>query len=389
MHKSSFTLIPNEAIDRVDEFSPTAWMLYCKLLMHRNQKTGLCNPSYISLGWDRTKYYRARKELEVAGMVVFDGTKAVWLKYLNSDESKPENTSGYVYVISNQQGQYKIGKAADVNSRLQSLATGSPFELVVILSYRVTNALEEEARLHAQFSAKKIRNEWFMLSDDDVETIRKISESRNPGISDFGTPENPGISECGTPENPEISECGTLENPEIRDLSSRKLQRAYKEEQYEVNNTNTLPTVKRGKRKSIWHNGVELTSEHPAIIAIHKITGRYPSTDQWGLLVDRLGESPDTDKLEACVREWRFRGFNPQNLSGITDWYLNGIENKENKNAKPKSFREQERDNLFAIGKKFDAYLDSKGGTDNAESSTSLALIGERDFDPRTFGDRR
>lgn len=78
-----------------------------------------------------------------------------------------------VYVIGPDGGPYKIGKAEIVSDRLKTLQTGHWDTLVVIAEYSGSYELEEF--LHTEFADKRIRNEWFDLSDEDLLRLSKIA----------------------------------------------------------------------------------------------------------------------------------------------------------------------------------------------------------------------
>lgn len=66
-------------------------------------------------------------------------------------------------------------------------------------------------------------------------------------------------------------------------------------------------------------------SSHPAILAIKQVTNRMPPIVTYDLIIKAIGSDPDTQKLAQCFAQWSARGFNPQNLSGVLDWYSSGI----------------------------------------------------------------
>lgn len=65
---------------------------------------------------------------------------------------------------------YKIGLTKnEVNSRLLSLKTGNPNDILIIETYQTSikpSALE--ARLHRRYNHLRISGEWFELTQDDV-----------------------------------------------------------------------------------------------------------------------------------------------------------------------------------------------------------------------------
>jgi len=66
-------------------------------------------------------------------------------------------------------------------------------------------------------------------------------------------------------------------------------------------------------------------ADHPAILAVKQITGLMPQKGAFGLVIDRLGDNPDLEKLRAVFAVWCAAGFKPVNVGGILDWYRDGI----------------------------------------------------------------
>lgn len=82
----------------------------------------------------------------------------------------------------------------------------------------------------------------------------------------------------------------------------------------------------------------EPRSKHPAIIAYREIVKRYPKTDLFDIVIDALGNSPNTPKAKACWVEWMARGYNTNSVKWL-EWYRNGIPPKNGKSP----IREPER----------------------------------------------
>lgn len=78
-----------------------------------------------------------------------------------------------LYLIKCQQ-YYKIGVAADVESRLAQLSTGNPFPLEVETVYTFDNAEVVERAIHQKLKSKRVRGEWFELSYDDTVEIHQL-----------------------------------------------------------------------------------------------------------------------------------------------------------------------------------------------------------------------
>lgn len=79
--------------------------------------------------------------------------------------------SGYVYCLTDQLGHYKIGMSRQVDTRIKQLATQPPFEIQLIASHLVYDMRQYESCLHWLFREKRLRGEWFTLSEADVESF--------------------------------------------------------------------------------------------------------------------------------------------------------------------------------------------------------------------------
>lgn len=75
-----FVQIPLSDFDVLERLSENSLKLYLLLRKSLNRKTGQCNPSPESLGWEKSKYYRARKELELTGLVKFTEKQAAFVE---------------------------------------------------------------------------------------------------------------------------------------------------------------------------------------------------------------------------------------------------------------------------------------------------------------------
>ena len=83
--------------------------------------------------------------------------------------------AGFVYVIyledTASERFYKIGMAASFTARYDAHQCASPFPICVACAYFVGNMRAEERFLHAEFSDKRVRGEWFRLTDVDIDQI--------------------------------------------------------------------------------------------------------------------------------------------------------------------------------------------------------------------------
>ena len=73
----------------------------------------------------------------------------------------------YVYLIQSGRGTgrpIKIGVAKTINKRIESLQTGNPEEIFLIVAFRANStahAYQLESNLHKFFASDRIRGEWF------------------------------------------------------------------------------------------------------------------------------------------------------------------------------------------------------------------------------------
>lgn len=102
-----------------------------------------------------------------------------------------KNKFNYVYLISGTHKgitRYKIGKANDVEDRLKRFEVKIPFDIDIICSFMVKDAISFESYLHKLFSEKRLSGEWFDLTIKDIKKIKKIGlkKENEDGINALG-----------------------------------------------------------------------------------------------------------------------------------------------------------------------------------------------------------
>ncbi|MGE0383424.1 MAG: GIY-YIG nuclease family protein [Gammaproteobacteria bacterium] len=84
----------------------------------------------------------------------------------------PKPAAGFIYVIyiddSAERRFFKIGLSSSFSCRFGSHQTSSPFAVCVAIAYFVGDMRQEETYLHQEFAAKRVRGEWFRLTDEDL-----------------------------------------------------------------------------------------------------------------------------------------------------------------------------------------------------------------------------
>lgn len=84
----------------------------------------------------------------------------------------------HVYLIESDHPEgvaYKIGfTRIDPNKRLKQLSTGNHSTLSIVKLYKSEYAIKIERYLHKYFKYKQIKNEWFMLDENDINDFNSI-----------------------------------------------------------------------------------------------------------------------------------------------------------------------------------------------------------------------
>ena len=72
-------------------------------------------------------------------------------------------------------------------------------------------------------------------------------------------------------------------------------------------------------------------TQTPAIQLIKGLTGKYPNKANYDEAIEVLGPTPDGEKAAECYRTWVKRGYNPNALTWLTEWYKTGIPTRNGK----------------------------------------------------------
>jgi hypothetical protein len=90
-------------------------------------------------------------------------------------EGKRDQPSpGHVYLIGVLDGCHKIGKTNNIHRRVPEVGAKLPVELQVVHAIPVSDMAWLESYLHLAFRHRRVRGEWFRLSDDEIAIIQSI-----------------------------------------------------------------------------------------------------------------------------------------------------------------------------------------------------------------------
>jgi len=87
-----------------------------------------------------------------------------------------DKIKGYVYLLGDwgRENVYKIGVTkGTIENRIKKLQTGNSGEIYIINYYHTEHPFFVEKWLHKLFSSKKVMNEWFELSVDDISNFKE------------------------------------------------------------------------------------------------------------------------------------------------------------------------------------------------------------------------
>lgn len=91
----------------------------------------------------------------------------------NIRPSKPKPQRGVVYFIRDDKGRVKIGKAKNMKYRMGEY-TKLPFEPELVHLIESNDYHMTEHKFYVLFAQKRLRGEWFNLTNEDIQMIKKI-----------------------------------------------------------------------------------------------------------------------------------------------------------------------------------------------------------------------
>lgn len=87
-------------------------------------------------------------------------------------KKKSNSINGFVYLIADDYGRIKIGKAKNIENRIKQFSI-LPFKPKLIHVIKTNDYTLTEKLLHEKYHHKRISGEWFDLCENDIRDIKK------------------------------------------------------------------------------------------------------------------------------------------------------------------------------------------------------------------------
>jgi hypothetical protein len=129
--------------------------------------------------WDSKEEFESRAKKQVVPPKYGTGYKDEIISRIIDDKKEEAPEPCYTYLMKDDtNGYYKIGMSKDATYRERTLQAEKP--TISLLNKKSFTTREEarrlEKQLHQTFERKRIRGEWFCLSEADVMYVKKILE---------------------------------------------------------------------------------------------------------------------------------------------------------------------------------------------------------------------
>ncbi|MGF2618471.1 GIY-YIG nuclease family protein [Rossellomorea vietnamensis] len=143
----------------VEEFRDMSWYYQNQIFSTLKSSDLLVEKYFKPEMWNQLKEFEeAEKEREI------------------KREKRKEPKPGFIYVIQEEGGFFKIGKSVNPVTRLKTLQTSHPRPLQLVHVIEVEDMKSIESKLHDLFESKRLSGEWFELTEEDVEFLKGIEK---------------------------------------------------------------------------------------------------------------------------------------------------------------------------------------------------------------------
>jgi hypothetical protein len=140
--------------------------------LHKHHWTYFTRESFEARAFEEMK--RKHKESIENRKNNIETAEQAILDIVNNPKTDRDNINEYVYLLQYPTGECKIGLTSSPNSRLSNFQTSCPYHLEFIALIKTHGASSLEHSLHIKFAAKRLRGEWFNLSEEDIDYIKGL-----------------------------------------------------------------------------------------------------------------------------------------------------------------------------------------------------------------------
>ena len=111
--------------------------------------------------------------------LIFSAPSAEQMELLDSLEQRRkfirrdnDYKTGFVYLLKGENGLYKIGRSKVPDVRINTITKAiAPFDIKTVHTAFYPDCYKAESDLHKLFANKRVRGEWFELSNEDIVAI--------------------------------------------------------------------------------------------------------------------------------------------------------------------------------------------------------------------------
>jgi len=134
---------------------------------------------------DETKFEDVKSCAKYMGLTLDNMARHALYQYMRKNNQKTvkkdrlkyrgdmENPGGVYFVTLEINGKKycKIGISSNIKKRIKGIEVGLPIDAQIFKVIQVGNMYKAEKAFHDHFASKRIKREWFELSDDDYKKI--------------------------------------------------------------------------------------------------------------------------------------------------------------------------------------------------------------------------
>ena len=99
-------------------------------------------------------------------------TQLLLFEKANRKYERQRGSKGFIYLIRDADGYYKIGRATNLQVRLRKYYSENAKGVTLVANAYVDGYIQKEIDLQKMFEDKHYRGEWFELNEDDAEKIK-------------------------------------------------------------------------------------------------------------------------------------------------------------------------------------------------------------------------